>query len=87
VLRTAYLSDTGAALLIIRELLMGGAPGVNSKCLSITNIGQVRNKLEAINNLTSSTTALDTKAQNTTKASLEVLLSCLVVRVALETRV
>lgn len=82
-----YLSDTGAAFLLIRELLMSGAPGVNSKCLGITDIGQVRNKLEAINNLTSSTTTLYAKAQNTTEASLEVLLSRLMVRVALETRV
>lgn len=82
-----YLSDTGAALLLIRELLMSGAPGVNSKRLGITDIGQVRNKLEAINNLTSSTTTLNAKAQNTTEASLEVLLSRLMVGVALETRV
>lgn len=86
-LENAYLSDTGAALLIIRELLMGSAPGVNSKCLGVTNIGQVRNKLETIDNLTSSTTAFDAEAQNTTEASLEVLLSRLVVRVALKTRV
>jgi hypothetical protein len=82
-----YLSDTRAALLLIGELLVSGAPWVNSKCLGIANIGQVRNKLEAINNLTSSTTTLDTKAQNTTEALLEVLLSRLMVRVALETRV
>lgn len=66
---------------------MCGAPGVNSKSLGITDVGKVGNQFEAVNNLAASTTALDAKAENTTKASLEVLLSRLVVRMALESGV
>lgn len=66
---------------------MSGAPGVNSQCLSIADVSKVRNELEAINDFATSTTTLDTKAKNTTKTPLQVLLSRLVVRVTLKTRV
>lgn len=66
---------------------MCGAPGVNGKGLGITNVGQVGDELEAVDNLASSTTALDAEAQDTTEASLEVLLGRLVVGVALESGV
>jgi hypothetical protein len=60
---------------------------VNGQCLSITNVGQVRNELEAIDNFTASTAALNTEAQDTTKALLEIFLGRLMVRMALEARV
>jgi hypothetical protein len=60
---------------------------VDGQSLSITNVGKVRNKLEAINNFATSTTTLDPEAKNTAKAPLQVFLGRLVVRVALETRV
>lgn len=46
---------------------------LDSKGLGVANIGQVRNKLEAIHNLATSTAALDTEAQDATEAFLEVL--------------
>jgi hypothetical protein len=82
-----YLSDTRATLLLIRELLVGSTPGVNGQCLGITDVGKVRNELEAVNDLTTSATTLDAKAKDTTESSLQVSLSCLVIRMALETRV
>lgn len=66
---------------------MSRAPGVNGQCLSIANVGQVRNELEAVDNLTASTATLDTEAQDTAKALLEVSLGRLMVRMALEARV
>lgn len=82
-----YLGDTRATLLLVRELLMGSTPGVNGQCLSITDVGKVRNELEAVNDFTTSAAALDAKAKDTTESSLQVSLSRLVVRMALETRV
>lgn len=66
---------------------MCGAPGVDGKSLGITDVGQVRDELEAVDNLTASTAALDTEAENTAEASLEVLLGRLVVGMALESGV
>ena len=82
-----YLRDTRATLLLVRELLVGSAPGVNGQCLSITDICKVRNELETVNDLATSATALDAEAKDTAESSLQVSLSCLVVRMALETRV
>lgn len=67
---------------------MGGAPRVNGQGLGITHIGQVRDQLEAIDDLAArSTAALDTNAQDTTETALEVLLGLLVRGVALQTGV
>ena len=58
---------------------------LNCKSLGITDVGKVGDELEAINNLaTSRSITLDTKAENTTEAPLQVLLSSFVVRMALK---
>lgn len=46
---------------------------LDSKGFSVTNVGQVRDKLETVHNLATSTATLDAEAQDTTKALLEVL--------------
>lgn len=66
---------------------MCGAPGVDGKGLGITNVGEVGDELEAVDNLAASTAALDAEAEDATEASLEVLLGRLVVGVALESGV
>lgn len=58
---------------------------LNSQCLCIANVGQVGDELESIDNLTAALgTALDAKAENTSKAPLEILLGELVRVVALQ---
>lgn len=53
--------------------------------LGITDVGEVGNQLEAIDNLAAGrTAALDTEAQDTSEAPLEILLGRLVVSVALQ---
>ena len=67
---------------------MGCRPRVDGESLRIPNIGQVRDQLEAVNDLrTGSSTTFDTKAQNTSESALEISLSQFVRRVALEARV
>lgn len=65
-----------------------GASGdysLNGQGLGITDVGKVADELEAVNDLCASgSAALDTKAQDTAKASGEVLLRVCVVRVALQ---
>lgn len=105
------LGGAGADLLLIGELLVGGAPGarrrelglnlldeilkgeikfdlLNSKSLGVTNVGKVGDELEAIDNLAAGVTAtLNTEAEDTAEAALEVLLGVLVRRMALKTGV
>lgn len=68
----------GSSWAIFKHLL-------NGQGLGITDVGKVGDQLEAINNLAASRTAtLDTEAQDTSEAPLEILLSSLVVSVALQ---
>lgn len=60
---------------------------MDSQGLSITNVGKVRNKLKAVDDLATSTATFHAEAKDTTEASLQVSLSRFVVRVALKTRV
>lgn len=58
---------------------------LDGQSLGITDVGEVGNQLEAIDNLAAGrTAALDTEAQDTSEAPLEILLSSLVVSVALQ---
>jgi len=57
---------------------VGGAPRVDGKGLGVTNVGQVGDQLEAIDNLAASAAALDTEAQDSAESTLEVLGSQLV---------
>jgi hypothetical protein len=58
---------------------------LNGQSLGVTNVGKIADQLEAVNDLgASSGAALDTKAQDTTKASGKVLLGVCVVRVAFQ---
>lgn len=67
---------------------MGGRPWVDSQGLGITDVGQVRDDLEAINDLaTGRTAALDTEAQHTAESALQVLQCVLVRRMALKARI
>jgi hypothetical protein len=82
------LRDTRSNPLLLRQLLVGCRPRVNGKSLRISNIGQVRDQLEAIDDLgPGSSTTFDTKTQNTAESALEISLSKFVRRMALETRV
>lgn len=59
---------------------------LDSQGLGITNVGKVRDKLEAIDNCAAScSVALNSKAEDTAETALEVLLGRLVVGVTLET--
>jgi hypothetical protein len=60
---------------------------VDGKGLGITDVGKVGDELEAVDNLAASTAALDAEAEDTTEASLEVLLGRLVVGMALKSGV
>jgi len=67
---------------------MGSRPRVNSQSLRVTHVGQVGNQLESIDDLTTSSSAtLDTKAQHTTKSTLEVSQGELMGRMVLKTRI
>lgn len=85
---TTYLAHTRADLLLVRQLLVRRGPRVDRQRLGVTNIGEVGNQLEAIDDLAAGrAAALYAKAQHAAKAALEVLLGRRVGRVALETRV
>lgn len=67
---------------------MRGTPRVNRQRLGITNIRQVRNELEPINNLRPGRlAALDAKAQHTAIPALEILLGRVMRGMALQTGV
>ena len=83
-----HLSHTRADLLLIGELLVSCSPRVDSQGLGVTNVGQVGNQLEAVDNLaTSGTATLDAEAEDTAKAALQVLLRKLVRGVVGQARV
>lgn len=79
---------TGLDLLLVRQLLVRGPPGVDDQGLRIADVGQVAAQLEVVDDgrhLLDG--ARNTEGQDTAEAVLEHLLGELVVRVRLETRV
>ena len=80
------LSDTRGELLLVGELLVGGGPGVDGKGLGVTDVGEVGDELEAVDNLGagSAGAGLDAEGEDTAVAALEVLLGHLVRDVVLE---
>lgn len=72
-------------LLLVCQLLVRGRPGVNRQSLGVADVGQVRNKLEAVDDLASRVGAtLDADAEHAAEPALEVLLGVFVGTVALE---
>ena len=64
------LRNTTANLFLIRELLVGRGPRVDSQRLGVSDIGQVRDQLEAIDDLASCLSiALDAKGEHAAETS------------------
>ena len=79
------LGNTRVDLLLVRQLLVGGRPGVDSQRLGVADVGQVGDELEAIDHLAAGVgAALDADAEYAAKSALEVLLCVLVRPVALQ---
>lgn len=77
-----------SCLLRIAELLVRRSPRVDSERLCVTDVGEVGDELEAVNDLGASLgTTLDAECEDTAESALEVLFGHLVRWMALETRV
>lgn len=82
------LGDTRVLLLLVRELLVGRGPGVDREGLGVTNVGEVADELEGVDDLgAGGGAALDTDGEDTAVAAGEVLGGSLVRGVRGETGV